>query len=133
MTTAGGIAQLGYARRMARRDPRPRSRRGRRAPGLSVVALPAALAGSITGPVSHAQPAPAPASDDIERARDRYVSAEAAMKDGRFDDAARDYGAAYELSKDPALFFKIGHALESAGKCETALIYYARYLRDGAP
>jgi hypothetical protein len=55
------------------------------------------------------------------------------MKDGRFDDAARDYGASYELSKDPALFFKIGRANERAGKCEIALIYYARYLREGKP
>jgi hypothetical protein len=55
------------------------------------------------------------------------------MKDGRFDDAASDYGAAYELSKDPALFFKIGRANERAGKCGVALIYYARYLREGNP
>jgi hypothetical protein len=81
--------------------------------------------------VGHAQPAPdAPA---IEQARDLYLSAEAAMKDGRFDDAARDYGASYERSKDPALFFKIGRANERANKCEVALIYYARYLREGKP
>lgn len=55
------------------------------------------------------------------------------MKDGRFDDAARDYGAAYELSKDPALFFKIGRANQRAGKCEVALSYYTRYLREGKP
>src|SRR5215510_11974897 len=134
MTCAGGIAQLGYARRMAERNPRPR---GSRALSLSVVALTAALAGAIAPPVSHAQPAPAtapaPAPDDLERAKNLYRSGEAAMKDGRFDDAARDYGAAYDLSKDPALFFKIGHAHERAGKCDIALIYYARYLRDGKP
>ena len=55
------------------------------------------------------------------------------MKDGRFDDAARDYAAAYELSKDPALFWKLGRASEKAGKCDLALTYYARYLRDGNP
>ena len=55
------------------------------------------------------------------------------MKDARFADAIRDYGAAYELSKDPALCFKIGRANERAGNCEVALIYYARYLREGKP
>jgi hypothetical protein len=55
------------------------------------------------------------------------------MKDGQFDDAMRDYGAAYELSKDPALLFKIGRANERAGRCEVAVTYYARYLRDGTP
>lgn len=90
--------------------------------------IAAALAAGVAPPVSHAQPAP-----EIERAKDLYLSAEAAMKDGRFDDAARDYGAAYELSRDPALFFKIGHAHERAGKCEAALAYYARYLREGKP
>lgn len=102
-----------------------------------MIALTAALAGAIPLPVGHAQPAPAPATaptpDALERAKDLYRSAEAAMKDGRFDDAARDYGAAYDLSKDPALFFKIGHAHERAGKCDIALVYYARYLRDGKP
>jgi len=55
------------------------------------------------------------------------------MKDGRFDDAVRDYGASYELSHDPALFYKIGQAHQRAGKCDIALIYYARYLREGTP
>jgi hypothetical protein len=55
------------------------------------------------------------------------------MREGRFDDAARDYGASYEASKDPALFFKIGHANERGGKCDVALSYYARYLREGHP
>jgi hypothetical protein len=108
---------------------------GHRAPGVvAVVAVVAAatLAGAITGPVSHAQPAPAPAAE-LSRAKDLYRSAEAAMTDGRFDDAARDYGAAYEASKDPALLFKIGRANENAGKCDAALRYYARYLHDGNP
>jgi hypothetical protein len=92
------------------------------------VALGATLAGAIAPPISRAEPAP-----DLEHARELYRSAEAAMKDGRYDDAARDYGAAYELSTDPALFYKIGHANERAGKCDVALVYYARYLREGKP
>jgi len=118
---------LGYARRMARRNPRPRGG----ALGLGAVAVAAALAGgaaTIGAPAGHAEPAP-----DLARARDLYQSAEAAIQDGRYDDAARDYAAAYELSSDPALLYKIARAHERAGKCEIALIYYARYLREGQP
>ena len=75
-----------------------------------------------------AQPAP-----DFERAKDLYKSGEEAMKTGRYLDAARDYGGAYEITRDPVLFFKIGNANEKAGKCEPALIYYGRYLREARP
>jgi hypothetical protein len=110
---------------MATRHPRPHSAR---ALGLGAVAMAALLAASLADPPSSAQPAP-----DLERAKELYRIAETAMKDGRFADAVRDYGASYELSKDPALFFKIGRANERAGKCDLALIYYARYLNDGKP
>jgi hypothetical protein len=114
---------------MARRNPPPRPPRVVRLGAVAVaVALGATLAGAIAPPISRAEPAP-----DLERARELYRSAEAAMQDGRYDDAARDYGAAYELSADPALFYKIGRANERAGKCDIALVYYARYLRDGKP
>jgi hypothetical protein len=102
---------------------------GRRAPAAGAVVVTALLAG-VASPVGHAQPAP---GAELDRAKDLYASGEAAMKDGRYADAVRDYGAAYELSKDPALFFKIARANERAGKCDVALIYYARYLHDGRP
>src|SRR3954469_6490936 len=114
---------------MPRRKPPPRPPRvvGRGAPAVAV-ALGMALAGATTPSIGRAEPAA-----DLARARELYRSAESAMQDGRYDDAARDYGAAYELSADPALFYKIGHASERAGKCDVALVYYARYLRDGKP
>jgi hypothetical protein len=108
---------------MATRHPRPR-----RTLGLAAVAIAALLAASLADPPSSAEPAP-----DLDRAKELYRFAETAMKEGRFQDAVRDYGASYELSKDPALFFKIGRANERAGKCDLALIYYARYLHDGKP
>ncbi len=73
-----------------------------------------------------------PASN-VERAKDLYKSAEAAMREGRHEDAIRDYGAAYEITKDPTFFYKIGSANERAGKCDVALIYYRRYLKEGKP
>src|SRR5215475_3899732 len=131
MTSAGGIAQLRYARCMARRNPPPRPPRVVRLGAAAAVALGAAvvaLGGALGPPIARAEPAP-----DLARARELYRSAEAAMQDGRYDDAARDYGAAYELSADPALLYKLGHAYERAGKCDVALVYYARYLREGKP
>src|SRR5262245_33064180 len=113
---------------MAGCDPHRRAGRlGGAAVRFALTCVAAALAATAPA-VGHAQPAP-----DLTRAKDLYLSGEAAMKDGRFDDAARDYGAAYELSQDAALFYKIGHANERAGKCDVALIYFARYLREGKP
>jgi tetratricopeptide (TPR) repeat protein len=108
----------------------PRRRRGRTL-GSCAALVAAALAGAVGRPVGRADPAP-PASD-LTRARELYRAAEAEMQAGRFDDAVRDYGAAYELSADPALLFKLGHAHERAGNCPAALAYYARYLREGKP
>jgi hypothetical protein len=77
-----------------------------------------------------AQPAPAP---DFARAKVLYDSANTAMADNRFADAVRDYGAAYDITKDPVLFFKIGTANEKAGKCDVALVYYGRYVKEAKP
>ena len=115
-----------------------------RAPGLAVVVVAAALAGSVSHPVDAQPPTDLErrsredqddrrAREALDRAKELYQSAEAAMQDGRFDDAARDYGAAYELSKDPVLFFKIGRAHQGGGKCELAVAYYRRYLHEGKP
>jgi hypothetical protein len=62
-----------------------------------------------------------------------YKAAEAAMASGSFDDAARDYGAAYEITKDSLLFFKIASAHDRGGRCPVALNYYRRYLAEGNP
>jgi len=74
-----------------------------------------------------------PAAPDMERAKDLYRAAEEAMKAGRYGDAVHDYGGAYEITRDPVLFYKIGSANQAAGKCEVALIYFNRYLKEGRP
>lgn len=79
-----------------------------------------------------AQPAPAPAPD-LARAKDLYLGAETAIADGRFEDAIRDYGATFDITHDPILFYKIGAAYEKAGKCGVALIYYGRYVKEARP
>lgn len=70
---------------------------------------------------------------DLSDAATAYRAGEKAMAAGRFEDAVRSYGAAYEISKDPVLFFKLGSALDKAGKCSPAITYYQRYLREAKP
>ena len=55
------------------------------------------------------------------------------MNENRFDDAAQSYGAAYDITHDPILFLKIGVANEKAGRCDTALIYFGRYIKEAKP
>ncbi|NVB78815.1 MAG: hypothetical protein HOV81_10505 [Kofleriaceae bacterium] len=78
-------------------------------------------------PASQAQPA------DLARAAELFEAANQAMTDGRYADAARDYTAAYEISRDPVVFFKIGSAHDKAGACDVALTWYRRYLDEAKP
>jgi hypothetical protein len=70
---------------------------------------------------------------DYEKAKQHYTTATQAMAQGDYRIAAREFGVAYEITKDPILFFKIAWAFEQAGDCESALIYYGRYLREANP
>jgi len=79
--------------------------------------------------VSHA----AAQQPDIARATELYNAAQKALDEGRGEDAARDFLAAYEITKDPVVFFKIGSAYEKAGKCDEATSYYKRYLEEAKP
>jgi hypothetical protein len=92
------------------------------------VGLAAGLATLAVHNDSGAQPAP-----DYARAKQLYDAATAEYDKGAWSDAERDFGAAYEITKDPVLFFKIGAAYEKAGTCEIALSYYTRYLREAKP
>ncbi|MEJ7598629.1 MAG: hypothetical protein WKG01_12035 [Kofleriaceae bacterium] len=75
-----------------------------------------------------AQPAP-----DVERAKTLYDAAQTATAEARYADAIRDYTAAYDITKDPALLFKIGAAHQKSGGCELALTFFRRYLAEGKP
>jgi tetratricopeptide (TPR) repeat protein len=80
-----------------------------------------------------AQPAPPKSEPDFARASELYEAATRALGEGRADDAVRDFSAAYEITKDPVLFFKLGSAYEKAGKCRDAIGYYQRYLDEAKP
>jgi len=86
------------------------------------------VASVLAGGVAAAQPAP-----DLARAKSLYQQASAEMKDGRYSDAAKDFGAVYDITHDPVLFYKIAGANQKAGHCDVAVIYYKRYLKDAHP
>jgi hypothetical protein len=92
------------------------------------IGLATGLAGLAVRSASFAQPAP-----DFAHAKELYDAASAELDKGAASDAARDFGAAYELTKDPVLFFKLAVANEKAGHCDVALAYYARYLHEAKP
>ncbi len=70
---------------------------------------------------------------DMNAAKEHYKAAVAAEAAGNYAGAALEYGIAYDLTKDPLLFFKIGSVNEKAGKCNVALTYFHRYLKEGNP
>jgi tetratricopeptide (TPR) repeat protein len=70
---------------------------------------------------------------DIGHAKQLYDEANDAMAAGKFDDAAAYYEAAYKITGDAVLFFKIATADEKAGKCAAAIELYKRYLAEASP
>jgi hypothetical protein len=89
--------------------------------------LAGVIAGVLIGSVAVAQ------TPDLDRAKELYTVARKSLEDGRHADAIRDFGAAYDITKDPVMFYWIGNANAQAGKCDVALIYYGRYLKEGKP
>ncbi|HEU5060339.1 MAG TPA: hypothetical protein VFU21_27600 [Kofleriaceae bacterium] len=76
---------------------------------------------------------PPPGQPDFAAAKQHYQAAEDASARGDHATAAREYGIAYDITKDPVLFFKIGQSYERAGDCTSAQVYYGRYLKEGNP
>lgn len=93
-----------------------------------VVLLACAAAVLLAGRPGHTQPAP-----DLDRARTLYAAAEQALAEDRVADALRDYQAAYDITRDPALLYKLGVAHAKAGACRDAVAHLAAYLRIGKP
>lgn len=96
--------------------------------GAKIGTIVVACAAATTG--ARAQPAPAV---DYAKASERYRDGEAAMAEARYADAIDAYGAAYEITHDAVLFFKIGVAHEKAGACPAAVVYLRRYLKEAHP
>lgn len=63
-----------------------------------------------------------------EQARQHYDSASRKFDVGRFDDAATEFQAVYELTGDPSLLFNIAQSFRQAQKYDKALLFYRSYL-----
>jgi len=66
-------------------------------------------------------------------AKAAYIAAKKAESEKDWKTAAREYGQAYDISRDPILFYNIAFALKQDGNCEFAIIYFKRYLNDPSP
>jgi tetratricopeptide (TPR) repeat protein len=62
-------------------------------------------------------------------ARRHYEKATAAFGLGKYDEAAREYEAAFELKPDPALLYNAAQAYRLAGRSARAIELYRNYLR----
>lgn len=60
-------------------------------------------------------------SEDDERARAHFVAGEAYFEDQRYDDAAREFKEAYELSGRPEMLVNLSRAHERAGSSAEAI------------
>ncbi len=72
---------------------------------------------------------PAGADPDTEAAKQRFLQGTRAYDLGRYDEAVREYEAAYKLKDDPALLYNIGQAYRLAGKPADAARSYKSFLR----
>lgn len=99
------------------------------APRSTALALAIGLALAAPGR-ARAQGSPAP---DYAAAKRHYDTAERASAAGDHAVAAREYLTAYDITKDPILFFKIGQAYDKAGDCRSAITYYQRYIGEANP
>lgn len=67
-------------------------------------------------------------ADERAQARDHYLKGTKAFDLGQYDDAIREYTAAYNLRDDPALLYNIAQAHRLAGHSPEALRFYKIYL-----
>jgi hypothetical protein len=67
-------------------------------------------------------------ADDRASAREHYLNGKKAFELGSFDEAIREYMAAYRLKDDPALLYNLGQANRLANHPVESLHFYKVYL-----
>lgn len=70
---------------------------------------------------------------DYADAKQHYADAEKAAQERDWAQAAKEYGIAYDITRDPVLFFKLGNAYQLSGDCTRAVEYFQRYLAEAKP
>ncbi len=95
----------------------------------SLVAATALVALFAKTATSHAQPS---STSTAEIARNHIQNGGRYYQLRRFAEAAREFQAAWELTRRPELLFNLAHALEDAGRDREALDAYERFDASGA-
>jgi len=73
--------------------------------------------------------APGPVRAERQDARRHYDRATAAFGLGKYEEAATEYEAAFDLKPDPALLYNAAQAYRLAGRAPRAIELYRNYLR----
>jgi tetratricopeptide (TPR) repeat protein len=68
-------------------------------------------------------------ADDAVTAREHYQKGTSYYDLGKYDDAIKEFEAAYEIKNDPALLYNLAQSNRLAGNSEQALHFYRTYLR----
>jgi hypothetical protein len=66
-------------------------------------------------------------------AQQHYAAGEAAFKLGNFEEAAKQYTAAYEAEKHADLLFNIAQCHRNLGQYDKAIFFLERYLEEAQP
>lgn len=104
-----------------------RTERPRRRTGRSLFALSLAL-GLALAEAAHAQAAAPPPTPEAQAAAKRhYKQARHAYDLGRFEDAIREFEAAYEAMPAPEFLFNLAQSHRQLGHCREALFFYGRF------
>jgi tetratricopeptide (TPR) repeat protein len=73
------------------------------------------------------------AKPDYAAAKKHYLAAEEAARAKDWAKAAVEFSVAYEITRDPVLFFKLGNAYQLSGDCTRAVEYFERYIAEAKP
>ena len=68
-------------------------------------------------------------ADDAATAREHYQKGTSFYDLGRYNEAIKEFEAAYEIKNDPALLYNLAQSNRLAGNSEQALHFYRTYLR----
>ncbi len=93
-----------------------------------VVLLVGCMALSASAGLARAQK-PEPDQADIAAAKKHFTAARAHQNAGRFEEAAKEYLAAYELFPDAEFLFNVGEVYRLEGDKQRAVEYFEKYLK----
>jgi len=97
-------------------------------PAFSAVAYAIIGAALLQAGAAHAQ-GKETSGDNKAAAKEHYTRGTSFYDLGRYDDAIKEFEAAYELKNDPAFLYNLAQSYRQAGNHEQALHFYKTYLR----